>query len=64
MIFGLDEFTNIHMRFRMHKLNSCIINGDLVRPHIFSIFTKKKKKKKGLMPLLIFDVFVTIELKN
>ena len=40
MILGLDELTNVRIRLKMHKLNSCIVNGDLVRPHIHSILKK------------------------
>ena len=54
MILSLDELTNVHMRLRMHELNTCIVNRDLVR-YAFNFF-------KNLMPL--FNVIFTIELKN
>ena len=38
MILGLDELTNDHMRLRIHGLNLCILNQDLVRPYILQLF--------------------------
>ena len=32
MILGLDELINAYARLGIHRLDSCISNGDLVRP--------------------------------
>lgn len=40
IIFGFDEFSNTHVRLRMHRSNSCITSKDVVRPLHTLIFFK------------------------
>lgn len=40
IIFGFDEFSNTHVRLRMHRSDSCITSRDVVRPLHKLIFLK------------------------